>query len=76
MIKYLKMNWHLLQHFEICIPTPFNSTAFVLNNNYMSMNVIGYVGRAPSLFDLIADPWIDLQVSLKTISDVNGKTPA
>ena len=42
----------------------------------MSMNIIEYVGRAPSFFDLSADSWIDLQAFLKTISDVNGKTPA
>ncbi|CAF3596414.1 unnamed protein product [Rotaria sp. Silwood1] len=74
--KCSKVNSHLHQHFEVCIPIPFNSTAFVSNNNRISINVIGYVGTAPSSFDLIPDPWIHRQASLKTITNVNGKTPA
>lgn len=70
------MNLYLQQHFEVCKPMPLNSTAFISNINHMSINVIGYVGRAPSSFDLIPDRWITLQTSLKTIAEVNGKTPA
>ncbi|CAF3758462.1 unnamed protein product [Rotaria sp. Silwood1] len=70
------MNSYLQQHFEVCIPTPFNSTAFSSNTNRISINVIRYVDNVSSSFDLISDPWIHFQPSLKTITDVNGKIPA
>ncbi|CAF4504064.1 unnamed protein product, partial [Rotaria sp. Silwood2] len=57
------------------IPTSFNSTEFILNNNCISINVIGYVGIAPSSFDLIPYPLIYLRASLKSIAVVNDKTP-
>jgi len=74
-IKCSKVNSHFYQHFEICMPTSFNSTTFVSNKNLVSINVIGYVGTAPSFFDLIPDPLIYLRASLKSITVVNGKTP-
>ena len=69
------MNAHLYQYFEVCIPTPFNSTAFFSDDKQISINVIGYVGTAPSSFDLIVDPFIYLRSSLKSISVVNGEKP-
>ncbi|UJR07106.1 hypothetical protein I4U23_011394 [Adineta vaga] len=70
------VNAHLYQHVQVCVPAPLNSTAFFSNDNQISINVIGYVGVAPSSFDLILDPLIHLRSSLKSISVVNGKTPA
>jgi hypothetical protein len=70
------VNAHLYQYFEVCIPTRFNSTAFVSNDNQISINVIGYVDTALASFDLILDPLIHLRSSLKSISVVNEKTPA
>ena len=72
-IQCSKVNKNLNAYFEICLPKPFNSTSI---NDDSSINVIGYVGTAPSSFDLIPDPLVFFRQSLKNLAIVNGKTPA
>jgi hypothetical protein len=44
--------------------------------SHSSVNVIGYVGRAPISFDLIIDPFFSSLTPLIRIDTVNGKTPS
>lgn len=62
----------MFQYFEKCQPK--------LNNNPIipyssSINVIGFVGRPPTAFNLIVDPSLTSLLPFMTVDTVNGKTP-
>ncbi|CAF1561376.1 unnamed protein product, partial [Didymodactylos carnosus] len=74
-VRCSRVNSHLYEYFEVCIPKPLNLTPSIQYDNDISINVIEYVGTAPAAFDLIPDPLIFFRESLKRLDTVDGKAP-
>ncbi|CAF1931760.1 unnamed protein product [Rotaria magnacalcarata] len=71
-IKCTNIETDMFQYFEICQPKLNNNLTIPYSS---SINVIGYVGRPPTAFDLIVDPFFTSLSSLMTVNTINGKTP-
>ncbi|CAF4580657.1 unnamed protein product, partial [Rotaria socialis] len=71
-IKCTNIETDIFQYFEICQPKLNKNPKIPYSS---SINVIGYVGRPPTAFDLIVDPFFTSLSSLMAVNTINGKTP-
>lgn len=71
-IKCWNINEDIYQFLEVC--SPIRDDIIVALDT--SVNVIGYVGRSPTSFDVIMDPFFSSLSPLMTVDSIEGKTPS
>jgi hypothetical protein len=72
LIKCSNIQTNTFRYLEACKPILDN----IQSISHNTINVIGYVDRAPLSFDLIIDPFFSSLTPLIHIDAINGKTPS